>query len=66
MCDATATPMSMGGSHGLDRRRTDHELIMRSRASRQRSAFEYTLKPRNEVPGYAWKTKGRVTITKKP
>ena len=28
--------------------------------------IEYTLKPRNEVPGYAWKTKGRVTITKKP
>ena len=29
---------------------------------------EYTLKPRNEVPGYEyeWKTKGRVTITKKP
>ena len=26
---------------------------------------EYTLTPRNEVAGYAWKTKGRVTIVRK-
>jgi hypothetical protein len=25
----------------------------------------YTLTPRNEVPGYQWKVKGRVTIAKK-
>jgi hypothetical protein len=29
------------------------------------SGVEYTLRPRNEVAGYEWKVKGRVTITKK-
>jgi len=26
---------------------------------------EYTLTPRNDVAGHEWKTKGRMTITKK-
>lgn len=30
------------------------------------SGVEYSLAPRNEVSGYEWKIKGRVTIAKKP
>ncbi len=49
--------------------RTDHELIIAippEELARMEPGVEYTLKPRNEVPGYEWKTQGRVTITKKP
>ncbi len=49
--------------------RTDHELIIAippEEFAKMVPGVEYTLKPRNEVPGYAWKTKGRVAITKKP
>jgi hypothetical protein len=58
--------MSTGGSivgH------TDHELIITippDEFARMVPGVVYTLKPRNEIPGYEWKTKGRVTITKKP
>ncbi len=30
--------------------------------ARMKPGVEYTLEPRNEVPGYQWKTRGRVTI----
>ena len=33
---------------------------------RMEPGVAYTLEPRNEVPGYEWKTKGRVTISRKP
>jgi hypothetical protein len=32
--------------------------------ARMAPGVEYTLVPRNEVAGYRWKTKGRVTIAK--
>ena len=46
---------------------TDHELIIRippEEFDRMERGVEYTLTPRNEVPGYEWKVKGRVTIAK--
>ena len=46
---------------------TDHELIIAippEEYARMDSGVEYTLTPRNEVPGYEWKIKGRVTIAK--
>ena len=49
--------------------RTDHELIIAippEELARMEPGVEYTLKPQNEMPGYEWKTKGRVTIAKKP
>ena len=30
--------------------------------ARMKPGVEYTLEPRNEVPGYQWKTRGRVTV----
>jgi hypothetical protein len=33
--------------------------------ARMEPGVEYTLVPRNEVSGYHWKTRGRVTIAKK-
>ena len=33
--------------------------------ARMEPGVEYTLTPRNEVPGYRWKTKGRVTVVNK-
>jgi hypothetical protein len=33
--------------------------------ARMEPGVEYTLVPRNEVPGYHWKTRGRVTIVRK-
>jgi RNA polymerase sigma factor (sigma-70 family) len=49
--------------------RADHELVIAippEEFARMEPGVEYTLKPRNEVSGYEWKTKGRVTIAKKP
>jgi hypothetical protein len=40
-------------------------LIPREQYARMEPGVEYTLVPRNEVPGYRWKTKGRVTIMKR-
>ena len=39
-------------------------LIPRDEYARMEPEVEYTLEPRNEVPGYQWKTKGRVTVAK--
>jgi RNA polymerase sigma factor (sigma-70 family) len=39
-------------------------LIPPEEYARMVAGVEYTLIPRNEVPGYEWKTKGRVTLTK--
>ena len=48
-----------------------HATSTKSRSSSRADEYakmepgvEYTLTPRNDVAGYAWKTKGRVTITK--
>jgi RNA polymerase sigma factor (sigma-70 family) len=44
-----------------------HELeviIPPEEYARMVPGVEYTLIPRNEVPGYEWKTRGRVTLTK--
>jgi RNA polymerase sigma factor (sigma-70 family) len=49
--------------------RTDHELIVAippDEFAAMTPGMAYTLIPRNEVPGYEWKTQGRVTITKNP
>ncbi len=46
---------------------TDHELFIAippEEYARMEPGIAYTLTPRNEVPGYQWKTKGRLTITK--
>jgi hypothetical protein len=40
-------------------------LIPREEFAKMEPGVEYTLTPRNEVPGYQWKIKGRVTIRKK-
>jgi len=39
-------------------------LIPTAEYAKMTAGIEYTLTPRNEVAGYEWKTKGRVTITK--
>jgi RNA polymerase sigma factor (sigma-70 family) len=39
-------------------------LIEPDEYARMEPGVEYTLVPRNEVPGYQWKTKGRVTVAK--
>ena len=39
-------------------------LIPREEYARMEPGVAYTLVPRNEVPGYQWKTRGRVTIAK--
>jgi RNA polymerase sigma factor (sigma-70 family) len=47
---------------------TDHELIIRippEELARMEAGVAYTLTPRNEVPGYEWKVKGRVRIAKR-
>jgi len=41
-------------------------LIARDDYARMKPGVEYSLIPRNEVRGYQWKIKGRVTITRKP
>jgi hypothetical protein len=49
--------------------RTDHELIVAippDEFAAMIPGVAYALIPRNEVPGYEWKTSGRVTITKPP
>jgi hypothetical protein len=46
-----------------------HEIelvITKAEYAKMQSNVEYTLSPQNGVPGYEWKTNGRVTITKKP
>jgi hypothetical protein len=48
---------------------TNHELIIAIRPEEfagMASGVEHTPRPRNEVAGYEWKVKGRVTIAKKP
>jgi hypothetical protein len=40
-------------------------VIPREEFARMQPGIAYTLTPRNEVAGYEWKTKGRVTVTKK-
>jgi RNA polymerase sigma factor (sigma-70 family) len=47
---------------------TDHELIIQippEELARMEPGVAYTVTPRNEVAGYQWKIKGRVTITKR-
>ncbi len=50
-----------GGSQNL---REMEVLIPRNEYAKMEPGVEYTLTPRNEVAGYEWKTKGRVTIMK--
>jgi hypothetical protein len=38
--------------------------IPREEYARMKPGIAYTLTPRNEVPGYEWKTKGPLSITK--
>jgi hypothetical protein len=48
--------------------RADHELIIAippEEYARMAPGVDYTLFPRNEVPGYEWKIQGRVTIARK-
>jgi hypothetical protein len=41
-------------------------LIPREEYARMKPGVDYTLRPQNGASGYHWKTKGKVTITKKP
>jgi hypothetical protein len=41
-------------------------LIPRDEFAKLAPGVEYALTPPDDVAGYAWKTKGRVTITKNP
>ncbi len=55
--------MTIGSYVGRDAHELE-VLIPREQYARMVPGVEYTLVPRNEVPGYRWKTRGRVTLAK--